>query len=110
MWRPFGDGTTIGQRGGEEGIIIRDEEHDSGARITLEKDCPRGVPFIITCGIYGWFFHTRRFGSEADAEFTAMQNELAAIITIIPTVDDVAGDSKMGDVCEAISRFVSRFP
>ena len=84
MWRPFSDGATIGHRGSEEGVILRDEEHDSGARITLERDCSHGVPFAITCGIYGWFFHTRRIGANANEDFVAMQNELTAIIGSIP--------------------------
>lgn len=84
MWRPFEDGATVGRRGSEDGIIHRDEEHDAGARITLERGCSHGVPFAVTCGIYGWFFHTRLLGSEAEAEFPAMRDGLAAILDIIP--------------------------
>jgi hypothetical protein len=110
MWRPFGDGATIGHRGSEDGVILCDEEHNAGARITLERDCSHGVPFAITCGIYGWFFHTRRLGTKPEAEFATMQVELAAILEMIPRTDDPAADSKMAAVSEAISDFVSRFP
>jgi hypothetical protein len=65
-WCPFEHGTTIGQRGSEEGFILRDEEHGRGARITLEQDTII-APFAITCGIYGSMFHTAFASSEAEA-------------------------------------------
>ncbi len=110
MWLPYDNGATDGQAGSEGGVILRDEEHDLGARITLERDCSHGVPFAVTCGIYGWFFHTRFVRSEAEAEFQAMQDGLAAILYIIPGVDDPGCDAKMEMVGEAISGFVARFP
>jgi hypothetical protein len=109
MWQPFDNGATIGQRGSEDGVVLRDEEHDLGARITLERDCSHGVPFAVTCGIYGWFFHTRFLGSEAEAEFPAMLDELTAILDIVPRAGDPSAHAKMGAVSEAISGFVSRF-
>jgi hypothetical protein len=110
MWRPFEDGATVGLGGSEDGIILRDEEHDAGARITLEQGCAHGVPFAVTCGIYGWFFHTRLLGSEAEAEFPAMREGLAAILDIIPCADDPKADAKMAPVSVAIKAFVSQFP
>src|SRR5947209_20031862 len=109
-WQPFDGGATVGQRGSEDGVIVRDEEHDLGARITLERGCSHGVPFAVTCGIYGWFFHTRFLGSEAEAEFPAMRDGLAAILDAIPRVDDPEVDAKMSAVVEAIQAFVARFP
>jgi hypothetical protein len=87
-WQPFDNGATIGQRGSEGGVILRDEEHELGARITLERDCSHGVPFAVTCGIYRWFFHTRFLGSEVEAAFPAMLDGLAAILDSILLVDD----------------------
>jgi len=110
VWRPFENGATVGQRGSEDGVIVRDEEHELGARITLERDCSRGVPFAVTCGIYGWFFHTRFLGSKAEAEFPVMMDELAAILDIIPRADDPDAHSKCVGVSEAIQGFVERFP
>ncbi len=110
MWRPFENGATIGQRGSEHGVILRDDEHELGARITLERDCSHGIPFAVTCGIYGWFFHTRFLGSEAEAELAAMRDGLATVLDIIPRVDDTEVDAKMGAVSEAIRQFVARFP
>jgi len=45
----FEDGATLGQKGSESGVILRDEEHPQEARITLERDT-RTAPFAITCG------------------------------------------------------------
>ena len=109
MWKPFDGGVTLGQRGSEGGVTVRDEEHEAGARATLERECG-SAPWTVTCGIYGWFFHTRFLGSEVEAEFSAMLAKLAAILDIVPRVDDLGADAKMGAVSEAISEFVARFP
>jgi hypothetical protein len=109
MWRPFENGATIGQAGNERGVIVRDDEHEGGARITLERDCVT-VPWTVTCGVYGWFVHTRLLSSEAEAEFAEMQAGLAAILELIPLADDPEVDAKMDRVSEAISEFVARFP
>ncbi len=109
MWRPFDSGATVGWPASEGGVTVRDEEHDAGSRITLERDCEH-CPWAVTCGVYGWFFHTRFLGSEAEAEFPAMLDGLAAILDIIPRVDDSGADAKMGAVGNAIGEFVARFP
>jgi hypothetical protein len=56
-WQAFKSGTTLGQRGSEEGIILKDEEHRHGARITLERD-GGAAPFSVTCGVHSLFVHT----------------------------------------------------
>jgi hypothetical protein len=56
-WIQFKAGGELGQKGSEGGIIVRDEEHLEGARITLEKDGDI-TPYSITLGIYGLMFHT----------------------------------------------------
>ncbi len=110
MWVAFDNGATIGQRGSEGGIIVRDDEHGDGARITLERGCAHCVPFAVTCGVYGWFFHTRFVGSEAEAEFSAMRDELGAVLKTILRADDPAAESKMLSATEGIKEFASRFP
>lgn len=109
MWRPFDNGATLGKPGSEGGVTVRDEEHEAGARATLEREC-ESAPWTVTCGVYGWFFHTRFLGSEAEAEFSAMLNGLVAILDRIPSVDDPQADAKRDAVCEAITEFVARFP
>jgi len=110
-WYAFDSGKSIGQRGSESGIIIRDEEHSSGARITLERD-GHTAPLAITCEIYGWMVHTRFFETEpgAQSEFETMREELSRIISTIPLATDPDGDSKMPAVSESLSEFVRRFP
>jgi hypothetical protein len=110
-WGPFDNEATIGQSGSENGIILRDEEHELGARITLERDSGIAA-FAITCGIYGWMFHTRYFDSEAgsSAEFERMKSGLDAILNIIPRVDDPEADAKCQRVADAIGTFVEQFP
>ena len=109
MWRPLDNGATIGLSGSEGGVTVCDEEHDSGARATLERDCAH-CPWTVTCGIYGWFFHTRFLGSEAEAEFLVMLDGLAAILDLIPQVDESESEAKRDAVCKAIGQFVARFP
>ncbi|MCU0238912.1 MAG: hypothetical protein MUC29_05680 [Pyrinomonadaceae bacterium] len=107
-WYLFDYGNTFGAKGSEGGIILKDEEHFLGSRITLEK-C-KNACFPITCGIYGWFFHTR-FLSEAEAnqDYGQMKIELDRILNLIPLGSD-SDDGKMAKVSEEISKFVERFP
>jgi hypothetical protein len=111
VWQPFESGGTIGKGGSEIGTIIRDEEHASGARITLERDTPT-APFAITCGVYGWMVHTPFFAVEADAatQFEAMKGPLSEIIAIILPVDDAEVEKKSGGVSEALNLFIKQYP
>ena len=72
-WSKIQGGITIGQTGSENGCIVADEEYKSSCRITLEKDC-RGIPYGITCGIYGLMVHTTYAGDEGEA--TQMYEEM----------------------------------
>lgn len=80
-WLPMDSGKTIGARGSEEGVIVLDEEHTSGARVTLERGgCT--APWSVTCGIYGGFLHTAFAGSEAEgrAKYSSMKADLEKIM------------------------------
>jgi hypothetical protein len=111
VWTIIDNGATIGTRGSKDGVIERDEEHPDGARITLERDCAN-APFSITCGIYGWMFHTSYFGApeEAREAFEAMKAGLADILSLIPLKSDPEADAKCQHVANAIQDFVARFP
>ncbi len=97
--------------GSEGGVVIRDEEHELGARITLER---LGDPalFAITCGIYGWMMHARylRDFDAAEHAFQAMKVALDGIIEMIPARSDVDVDDKCERVGEALSAFVEAYP
>ena len=103
-WLAFDDGRSIGKVSTEGGVILLDDEHELGARITLK----RGSGYVsISCHIYGWTDHTRFFGSlmEAQREYAAMKAALGGVVNVIES----AG-SKDIKVWEAISIFVRRFP
>jgi hypothetical protein len=110
-WHPFKEGKTLGSPGSENGVILRDEEHEDGSRITLERDSPT-APFAITCGIYGWMFHTRYLGSEAEAisDYEQMKLELARILSAIPEKTDPRKDERVQEAVALIEAFVVRFP
>jgi hypothetical protein len=103
-WFAYNHGRSIGTVGAEGGVILRDEEHRNGVRITLK----RGEGYIsVCCNIYGRMDHTRFFGSlgEAQREYLLMKASLGNMIENVLTED--AKDIK---VWEAISQFVRRFP
>ena len=103
-WFAYNDGRSIGSVGTEGGVILRDEEHEAGARVTLK----RGDSYIsVSCNVYGWIDHTRFFGSvtEAQREYILMKSSLTNMIENILS----AGGSDL-KMWEAIAEFVRRFP
>jgi hypothetical protein len=108
-WRPFEDGTTLGQAGSEEGIVVRDEEHSLGARITLER-AASVAPFAITCGIYGWMMHTRFFSTEAEAEaqYDLMKTGMSALLEKAEQAADSDGGRQF--LMDGVSKFVGTYP
>ncbi len=108
-WRPFEDGATLGLPGSEEGIVVRDEEHFLGARITLER-AASVAPFAITCGIYGWMMHTCFFSTEAEAEsqYNLMKDSLSALLKAAEQTAAVDGGHQV--LMEGIEKFVGEYP
>jgi hypothetical protein len=109
-WYPFDDGRSIGRKGSEGGVTLRDDEHPDGSRITLERG--GYAPFSITCGVYGWMVHTRFFETEAEAwnAFEEMKLGLVNILNIIPLVSEADDDTKVEAVSDALTDFIERFP
>ncbi|AVA20880.1 MULTISPECIES: hypothetical protein [unclassified Rhizobium] len=103
----FDGGSTVGRQGSEGGVIVLDEEHSAGARITLER-CDR-VPFAITCGLYGNMVHTVFIGSEQEGldTFHVIKTNLEELIAIWPENDAPA--DQVSRFYVAISDFVQRF-
>ena len=111
-WAPFVEETGLAApRGSEGGIIVADEEHELGARITLERDAST-APYAVTCGIYGWMVHTRYFSDcdVAQREYEAMKGGLSQILSLIPLTTDPALQSKIELVSKAIAEFIDRYP
>ena len=103
-WFEYDNGRSIGSVSTEGGMILRDEEHASGARVTLK----RGSSYIsVSCNVYGWMDHTRFFGSitEAQREYIVMKSSLENMVENVLSAGK--GDLKMW---EAIAAFVRRFP
>lgn len=103
-WYVFNKGRSIGTTGAEGGLILSDEAHDGGARITLK----RGKNYVsVSLNIYGWMDHTRFFSTDADAqrEYRAMRSSVLNVLKVINTegVTDIK-------IWESISDFVRRFP
>ena len=101
-WTAFDDGRSIGKVSTEGGVILRDDQHEMGARITLK----RGANHIsISCNIYGKMDHTRFFKTvpEAEREFNPMKKELGKIVSKIKETKDQIW------VWDDISEFVRRF-
>jgi len=110
-WTPFEEGASIGQAGTEGGVLLRDDEHPWGARITLERGAG-AVPFAITCGIYGWMVHTCWIPTleQAESEFAQMRDAISEIVEMIPLSSDPLADEKIRAVGAAMDRFLLRFP
>ena len=108
-WHPLESGATLGQPGSEQGIILRDEEHVLGARITLER-ATIVAPFAITCGIYGWMLHTRFFASEgeADAQYEQMKDALSALLEAAEQTAAIDGGRKV--LMDGIDEFIGNYP
>jgi hypothetical protein len=102
-WQPYEQGQTIGTSGSEHGVILRDEEYNGGARITLERD--GYTPFAINCGIYGWMVHTCFFKTEeaAQATYEEIKAELAHIVDMIPLNADPDVERKLPLISEEIT-------
>ena len=100
MWKSFNDGLSLGTHGSENGEIIKDEEYDNDARITLEKN---GVtaPFAITCGIYGLFCHTA-FCSNYDSALKRIEEMKQDIVKILIELND-------DNMSELLQSFVDKY-
>lgn len=106
LWQAFDGGVTLGQKGSESGVLVRDEEHPLGARISLERGAA-SAPFAITCGIYGCMMHTRFFSREDEAceQYDAMKISLAALLE----GEDESEDGRAAFL-EGVAAFVDVFP
>lgn len=110
-WREYDEGLSIGTSGPDVGVIVRDEEHGEGARLTLEEDGSFAA-FSITCNVYGWMFHTRYFTDEDEAneQFELMKADLDEILETIPAEVDDADDDALAAVAEELNEFVEKYP
>ena len=106
-WTACEGGSTIGKAGSEGGHIQRDEEHERGARLTLEE--VGTPPFAITCGIYGVMVHTAFAASEIEAAdaYAAMKADLEALFDLWPDAD--AEPDAKERFYDAVSAFTAKY-
>ena len=83
-WYRFSDGKTIGTKGSEGGIIVKDYEHRDGARITIENGGDI-APYSVTIGIYGLMFHTTFSSSldQAEKQAEILKEKNRAIFSLL---------------------------
>lgn len=97
-WTEFDNGNTYNAHGTEGGYILKDEELDGSARITLEE-LSKGK-YAVTCGIYGTMVHTAWFDEEnALLKYKQMKSDIENILS---TEND-------DDFYELIEEFVDRY-
>ncbi|EPX59846.1 hypothetical protein D187_002590 [Cystobacter fuscus DSM 2262] len=110
-WRPTEGGRTLGLTGGEGGIIVRDEEHPAGLRLTLEEDASRSF-HALTCGVTGWLVHRRYFSSEAEAAaaWEEMRPALVELALRLPASGPKGMDPSTREAGARLGAFVARFP
>jgi hypothetical protein len=106
-WYPIDNGATIGQKGSEKGVIVRDEEHPQEARITLERDT-QAAPFTITCGIYGCMLHTRFFSTESEA--SSQYEEMKAALSTLLITENEGGPEGCRSFLDGVAQFTEKFP
>lgn len=109
-WHDYDEGFSIGTSGTDGGVIVRDEEHKFGARMTIEEEAS-SAPFTLTCTIYGWMSHARFFPGESEAEeaFDEMKPDLEKILALIPE-DGEADDETTAEISAEIEEFVEMYP
>jgi hypothetical protein len=118
-WYAYDGGATVGGRGPEGGVVLRDEElgdpddpEYADARLTLERMTAEDR-FAVTAVLYGgWLGHTARFANEAaaDSAYDAMSEELENLADLIPDETDKNVEAGVRALNEAAAAFVARYP
>jgi hypothetical protein len=103
-WYRYDDGKTLGTTGSESGVILMDEEHSLGARITLEES--KFPPYGITCGIYGCMVHTTFAGSRQEAQetYAAMKKRLGRFLEELAAMPEEEAMKYLGEWAETFTR------
>jgi len=110
-WRLVEEGRTLGLGGTEGGIVVRDEEHPAGLRLTLEEDPARSF-YSVTCGVVGWLVHSRFFDNEAAAHaaWDEMKPALLELVVQLPTGGAKPLEPATRAAGAKLGAFMARFP
>jgi len=104
-WYEFDNGSQIGTKGSEWGIIVFDYEHEFGSRITLEKDCG-SIPYAVVFGIYGLMFHTEFFELEEQAKSYILRQQ--KIIEEVLALDNIPEKERKTAWAEKFNELMDR--
>ncbi len=109
-WQAYEAGNTLGLTGVQGGTIMRDDAHEDGARITLERGCLR-APYAIISSLYGMGDHTRFIADEPTANhaFDQMRAALTDILMRMPAEDADDYDAKFAAAEDAFAAFGERY-
>jgi hypothetical protein len=110
-WRPTEGGSTLGLMGQQGGTIVRDEEHPTGLRLTLEEDPARSF-HALTCGVAGWLVHHRYFSSgvEATAAWDEMRPALEELRGQLPASGPRGLEPATREAGVKLGAFLARYP
>lgn len=110
-WGPAEAGGTLGMQGAEGGIIVRDEAHPAGLRLTLEEDPSRSF-HALTCGVAGWLVHRRYFDNEAQAlaAWEEMKPALVALRAQLPMEGARSLSTATREAGAKLGAFLARYP
>ena len=110
-WRLVEEGRTLGLGGTEGGIVVRDEEHPAGLRLTLEEDPARSF-YSVTCGVVGWLVHSRFFDNEAAAHaaWDEMKPALLELVVQLPAGGAKPLEPATRAAGAKLGAFMARFP
>jgi len=109
-WYQFDNGKSIGTRGSESGTIVEDLEHQSGARVTIERDCDI-APFAITVGVYGLLFHTVFCSDigEAKNKMDVLKRKVENVFELLQTAEndrDKSWYDRFNEITEEIGEII----
>ena len=110
-WGPAEAGGTLGMQGAEGGVIVRDEAHPAGLRLTLEEDASRSF-HALTCGVSGWLVHRRYFDNEAQAlaAWEEMKPALVALRAQLPAEGARSLSAATREAGAKLGAFLARYP
>lgn len=102
LWDDTDEGNTLGTIGSEGGKIIRDEEHDLGARITLEGKGDVSAASVVL-DIYGVITHTCSYNSieEAKADLGQLKSKIEKLLYHYE-IDESMRDSQWDEQMETL--------
>lgn len=123
IWYDYEGGATVGQIGGENGYVLRDEElgdpddpEAADARITLEQGRVTNPGMLYSVTLYGWMFQVHKREPATTKEhalevFDRIKTRLTEMAYLLPYEEDGQKriEEKAAALMEAITSFESEY-